>query len=99
MEMRKRVLGLEHPDTLTIMANFASTYRNQGRSKEANELEVQVMKTRKRLLGLEHPSTLTSMLTLHRHIGSKAGGRKPSSWRCKSWRRERGCWGLNILPR
>ena len=51
METRKRVLGEEHPDTLTSMANLASTYRNQGRWKEAEELEVQVMETRKRVLG------------------------------------------------
>jgi hypothetical protein len=43
------------------MGNLASTYRNQGRWKEAEELEVQVMETRKRVLGQEHPDTLTSM--------------------------------------
>jgi hypothetical protein len=46
------------------MANLASTYRNQGRWKEAEELEVQVMETRKRVLGAEHPDTLTSMANL-----------------------------------
>ena len=46
------------------MANLASTYRNQGRWKEAEELEVQVMETRKRVLGAEHPDTLTSMNNL-----------------------------------
>jgi Tetratricopeptide repeat len=40
METRKRVLGKEHPDTLTSMANLASTYGNQGRWKEAEELFV-----------------------------------------------------------
>jgi hypothetical protein len=45
METFKRVLGEEHPSTLTSMANLASTYRNQGRWKEAEELEVQVMET------------------------------------------------------
>ena len=44
-ERRKKVLGAEHPSTLTSMANLASTYRNQGRWKEAEELEVQVMET------------------------------------------------------
>ena len=57
----QRVLGLEHATTLTSMANLASTYWNQGRWKEAKELDVQAMETRKRALGLEHPSTLTSM--------------------------------------
>jgi len=50
------VLGKEHPDRLTSMANLASTYRNQGRWKEAEELEVGVMETRKRVLGEEHPA-------------------------------------------
>ena len=56
METRTRVLGEEHPSTLTSMANLASTYWKQGRWKEAEELEVQVMETRKRVLG---PSILT----------------------------------------
>jgi len=38
METRKRVLGEEHPDSLTSMNNLASTYWNQGRFKEAEEL-------------------------------------------------------------
>jgi hypothetical protein len=38
MEARKRVLGEEHPHTLTSMANLASTYRKQGRLEEAEEL-------------------------------------------------------------
>jgi hypothetical protein len=38
METRKRVLGQEHPDTLTSMANLASMYRGQGRWIEAEEL-------------------------------------------------------------
>ena len=64
METRKRVLGAEHPDTLTSMANLALTYGNQGRWKEAEELEVQVMETCKRVLGTEHPHTLISMNNL-----------------------------------
>ncbi|KAH9207879.1 hypothetical protein DL95DRAFT_481880 [Leptodontidium sp. 2 PMI_412] len=38
-EIRKRVLGAEHPSTLTSMGNLASTYRNQGRWAEAEELQ------------------------------------------------------------
>ncbi len=64
METSLRVLGQEHPDTLTSTGNLASTYRNQGRWKEAEELDVQVMETRKRVLGQEHPSTLISINNL-----------------------------------
>ena len=46
------------------MANLASTFWNQGRWKEAEELFVQVMETRKRVLREEHPDTLTSMANL-----------------------------------
>ena len=64
MEARTRVLGDEHPHTLTAMANLAATYRNQGRWKEAEELEVKVMEARTRVLGDEHPDTLTAMANL-----------------------------------
>ncbi|KAF2433970.1 kinesin light chain 1 [Tothia fuscella] len=81
-EANNKALSKENPDqeTLTSMAWLASTYRNQGRWKEAEELgvrvmetsrwkeaeklEVRVMETRKRVLGEEHPSTLTSMANL-----------------------------------
>ncbi|KAK0729439.1 hypothetical protein B0H67DRAFT_479222 [Lasiosphaeris hirsuta] len=64
VKWRKVVLGDEHPDTLTSIANLASTYRNQGRWKEAETLEVQVMEMRKKVLGDEHPDTLTSIANL-----------------------------------
>jgi len=59
IETRKRVLGAEHPSTLTSMANLALMYKDQGRWKEAENLEVQVKETSLRVLGKEHPSTLT----------------------------------------
>jgi hypothetical protein len=64
MESSLRLLGAEHPDTLTSMANLASIYRNQGQWREAERLEVQVLEKRKSLLGDEHPDTLTSMVNL-----------------------------------
>jgi Tetratricopeptide repeat len=38
MNTRKRVLGQEHPDTLTSMCNLAFTWKSQGRDVEAFEL-------------------------------------------------------------
>ena len=64
MDMRKKLLGAEHPDTLISMANLAITYRDQGRWNEAEKLQVQVMDTSKKLLGAEHSHTLTSMANL-----------------------------------
>jgi len=46
METTKRVLGEEHPDSLTSIANLVSTYRNQGWWKQAEELQVRVVETK-----------------------------------------------------
>ena len=64
MEARKEELGADHPDTLTSMANLASTYWNQGRGQEAENLFVLVMEATKEKLGADHPDTLTSMANL-----------------------------------
>ena len=64
MDMTEKLLGAEHPDTLTTMGNLASTYWNQGRWNEAEQLYIQVMDMRKKLLGAEHPETITSMSDL-----------------------------------
>ncbi|KAK3363512.1 hypothetical protein B0T25DRAFT_436789, partial [Lasiosphaeria hispida] len=64
MEMRKKVLGDEHPDTMGSMSNLALTYQSQGRWKEAETLQVQVMEMRKKVLGDEHPDTMMSMNNL-----------------------------------
>ena len=50
MDLRKRLLGQEHPDILISIGNLALTYRNQGRWNEAEQLEIQVMNLRKRVL-------------------------------------------------
>ncbi|USP74363.1 hypothetical protein yc1106_01637 [Curvularia clavata] len=64
MEMRNKVLGEEHLDTLTSMSNLASNYRYKDRWDDAEKLEIQVMEIRKAKLGADHPNTLTSMTDL-----------------------------------
>ena len=46
-EKRKKLLGVEHPDTLTSMENLASTYSSQEKWDEAEKLEVQVLDIRR----------------------------------------------------
>jgi hypothetical protein len=55
MDMRKKLLGAEHPHTFLSMGNLANIYGSQGRWNEAEQLEIQVMDMRKKLLGAEHP--------------------------------------------
>jgi tetratricopeptide (TPR) repeat protein len=64
METRTRVLGKEHPDTLSSIGSLAATYRKQGRWTEAEKLEMRVMETSTRVLGEEYPDTLSSMANL-----------------------------------
>jgi hypothetical protein len=71
LDMRKKVLGAEHPDTLKSMANLASTYADRGNLNDAEQLEVQVLDMRKKLLGAEHPNTLESMANLARTYAYK----------------------------
>ena len=59
-----RVLGAEHPDTLSAMENLAATYRDQRRWKEAEELGLHVKDARLRVLGVDHPDTLSAMGSL-----------------------------------
>ena len=44
MDMRKKLLGTEHPDTLCSMGNLAVTYIHQGRWIEAMQLNFKIMK-------------------------------------------------------
>ena len=64
LEARRRVLGEEHPDTLTSMNNLADTLRAQGDLPGARALQEKVLEALRRVLGEEHPDTLTSMSNL-----------------------------------
>ncbi|KAF8525562.1 hypothetical protein BU17DRAFT_62707 [Hysterangium stoloniferum] len=58
IESRQKILGTEHPDTLSAKANLAVTYYWLGRLTDAEKLGVQVLKDREQHLGTEHPDTL-----------------------------------------
>ena len=64
LETRKRVLGSEHPDTLTSVNNLALILRAQGKYVEAETLNRRVLEERKRVMGELHPDTLTSVRNL-----------------------------------
>jgi len=64
METSKRLLGAEHPGTLTSVHHLARTFWNQGRWNEAFSLQVQVIEMSERVLGEEHPDTLASVAAL-----------------------------------
>ena len=55
---QERVLGPDHPDTLTTRNNLAVAYRSAGRFGEAIELYKWVLADQERVLGPDHPDTL-----------------------------------------
>ena len=57
---RVRVLGPDHPDTLTVRNNLAGAYKSAGRLAEAVELFERVLADRVRVLGPDHPDTLAA---------------------------------------
>jgi hypothetical protein len=57
LDIRRRLLGPEHPDTLTSMSNLAETLRAQGDWAGARKLQEETLDIVLRLLGPEHPHT------------------------------------------
>ncbi|KAJ5888167.1 FabD/lysophospholipase-like protein [Penicillium taxi] len=64
LEYRERVLGPEHPDTLTSVSNLGSVLDSQGRYEEAEAMHQRALEGREKVLGPEHPDTLTSVNNL-----------------------------------
>ena len=69
---KERVLGADHPDTLTTRNNLALTYREAGRTAQAIRMHERTLADRERVLGPDHPHTLQSRNNLadaHRAAG------------------------------
>ena len=45
---------MEHPDTVNSIRNLVSIYQDQGRWKEAEKLEMEMVEMRQSVLGEEH---------------------------------------------
>jgi Tetratricopeptide repeat len=55
LKLRERVLGKEHPDTLTSMNNLALMLNDQSKDEQAEEMHRRTLELRERVLGKEHP--------------------------------------------
>ncbi|KAH8814663.1 hypothetical protein DL96DRAFT_419947 [Flagelloscypha sp. PMI_526] len=79
LEAKRRILGSEHPDTLSSMGNLANTYSHLARHADALKLREEVVELRRRIFCSEHPDTLTSMSNLavtYSHLARYAGALK-----------------------
>jgi len=64
LQLKEKVLGKEHPDTLGSMNNLASSLRRQGKFAEAETIDRQTLQLKVKVLGKEHPDTLGSINNL-----------------------------------
>ena len=93
----ERLLGPDHPDTLTSRNRLAAAYRDAGRVAEAVPLFEQALAARERLLGPDHSDTLTSRNNLanaYQDAGRAARRSRYSSW---TWRHESDC-SASVIP-
>ncbi len=61
---RRRLLGEDHPSTLTSASNLAVDLHDLGETQAARELDEDTLARRRRLLGEDHPDTLGSASNL-----------------------------------
>jgi hypothetical protein len=83
VEDAERLLGPDHPDTLTSRNNLANAYQDAGRTAEAIALHQRTLADRERLLGPDHPSTLGSrnnLATAYRDAGRTANTASRRRW-------------------
>jgi Tetratricopeptide repeat len=64
LEDREKVLGPDHPDTLTSIDNLAKVLQCQGMYEEAEVMNRRALAGRDKVLGEEHPDTLISVSNL-----------------------------------
>ena len=64
LEMRRKLLGEEHPYVAITLNNLARLYKSQGRYEEAEPLYLQALEMKRKLLGEEHPDIATTLNNL-----------------------------------
>jgi eukaryotic-like serine/threonine-protein kinase len=64
VEIRRRVLGPENPDTLHSMYLVAKNLNDEGQYAEAEKQLQQVLEIQQRVLGPQHPDTLATMIAV-----------------------------------
>ena len=83
----ERVLGTEHPSTLTERANFAYWTGKAGDPADARDQFAVMLPVIERVFGAEHPSTLTACGNLAQWTGEAGvaraalGGPTRAAWR------------------
>jgi tetratricopeptide (TPR) repeat protein len=68
----EKVLGVDHPDTLTSVGNLALLLQYQGKYEQAAEMKRRALAGMKKVQGVDHPNTLANVSNLA-SVGSQVG--------------------------
>ncbi|KAI9695002.1 MAG: hypothetical protein M1822_000619 [Bathelium mastoideum] len=110
IEMRKSVPGKEHPSTLASRASLASTYRNQGQWREAEELDESDTTSTERhsTIGSDHPHSTnpSSLSQIAMDTEQLANNQSPGIFythntltiELQSQKRDNDTWSVDSIP-
>ncbi|CUS09276.1 unnamed protein product [Tuber aestivum] len=62
LEGREKILGPDHPNTLTSVNNLAIVLKSQGKYDESEAMNRRALEGCEKILGPDHPDTLISII-------------------------------------
>jgi len=80
VDIRRRVLGPEHRDTLASMDELGMVFNIENRYPEAEKLNREVLEVRRRVLGPQNLDTLTSMSHLAKALYAQGHYSEAEKW-------------------
>ncbi|KAF8533194.1 hypothetical protein BDD12DRAFT_947879 [Trichophaea hybrida] len=80
LDGREKILGRDHPDTLTTVNNMALVFDKQGEYIKALEWYQRVLDGREKILGRDHPHTLTTVSNMALVFGNQGEYIKALEW-------------------
>ena len=96
---RERVLGRDHPDTLTTRHNIADWTGEAGDARGALQLFSALLPDQERVLGRDHPNTLTTRHNIAYSTGEAGDARGRCGCSRSCCRTGSGCWGATTPTR
>ena len=78
MDIRRKVLGEEHPDTARAYNDLAVNLEDQRRHADAERLFQKALEIFRKVVGEDHPDTAAAYANLAITLYASAGYRRPS---------------------
>ena len=99
LEKSRRLLGDDHPNTLSTMNYVVSTYNSRGRMAEAGRIHDEMLEKTRWILGNDHLDTLMTMSNLAETQRVQGGQRRRFGSRSRRWIRSGGSSATTIPAR